>query len=245
MPSTTASSLPTRALVVSSGWRPPTSGCRTAVRIPAEHRTRSVWSVATSRSLQRVPHPGSGPYCVGPYRGPHFSRCGRPGRDQPHQRHRRLAHLLHRHAPAVAQVLVLAARRDVRPCTAPPWPSRPHRAHLAAWRGRGSCAGCPCTVTGGIRSPSDTDRAFKLPLATFARSNASQNLRVAARCPPKIGVHPTWLRRSCERPRQSNSRSSGHLRTATTRPHRNARRSAETAREPNAPGALPIVRAGS
>lgn len=35
------------------------------------------------------------------------------------------------------------------------------------------------------------------------------------------------LRRSSERPRLSTSRSPGHLRTATTRSHRNARRSAE------------------
>jgi hypothetical protein len=38
---------------------------------------------------------------------PTFLLFDRRARDQPHQRHRRLAHLLHRHAPAAVQVLVL------------------------------------------------------------------------------------------------------------------------------------------
>jgi hypothetical protein len=40
------------------------------------------------------------------------------GRDQRHERHRRLAHLLHRHAAAVVQVLVLAALRNLGACMA-------------------------------------------------------------------------------------------------------------------------------
>jgi hypothetical protein len=82
---------------------------RTPVRDPAGHRTRSCCLVAKVSHSQSVPHPGSGPYCVGPYRGPTFSRCGRSDRDQPHQRHRRLAHLLQRHAAAAVQVWMIAS----------------------------------------------------------------------------------------------------------------------------------------
>lgn len=39
------------------------------------------------------------------------------GRDQPHEGHRRLAHLLHRHASAVVQVLVLTSLGHLGACT--------------------------------------------------------------------------------------------------------------------------------
>jgi hypothetical protein len=132
------------------------------VRDPARHRTTSRRSAAKSRWMQVVRHPNSGPYHARPYRGPYLLRLDRRGRDQLHQRHRRLAHLLHRHAPAVVQVLVRATLRDLGPraschgfTTASGTP--------AAWRGRENGAGCHA------RSPGDRSRPAAAPLATVVQ----------------------------------------------------------------------------
>jgi hypothetical protein len=75
-------------------------------------------SAAKFSSLQVVPHPNSGPYHARPTEVPTFLRCDRRGRDQLHERHRRLVHLLHRHALAVVQVFVLISLRHFDACTA-------------------------------------------------------------------------------------------------------------------------------
>lgn len=89
------------------------------------------------RSLPRSSLPTSLPL--------HFARLRR---DQLHEGHRRLAHLLHRHAPAVVQVLVLAARRDIRTYA---WPAMA----FTTASGTPCCLArswklcrMPCTVTG-------------------------------------------------------------------------------------------------
>src|ERR1041384_8852795 len=90
------------------------------IREPAGHRTRSRRSPDKFRALQVVPHPNRGPRGFRPYRGP-WLFCAATVREGPVAlAPSTLAHLLHRHAPAVVQVLVRATLRDHGSRRSPP-----------------------------------------------------------------------------------------------------------------------------
>jgi hypothetical protein len=86
-----------------SGFRPDTGH---------DHATWQLRSGRHSQFIIRFPSPtASVPTFV-----PTFRSSDRPRRDQLHEGHRRLPHLLHRHAPAVVQVLILPSLGHVSAC---------------------------------------------------------------------------------------------------------------------------------